>query len=297
MESLNTKLYEKYKKLKKRKFFEEEGWNDTKDADLRSYQSAVEDLIEELKNTNERLRAKLYSIQEQSAECEKLLLEESKKSKELSDEVGRLQNRLAEQNDINDNSLLTSPCPIPGISFTEMPKCSSTQKTPYLCEENGTQNQEVVFLTDDSYKVENKVPDCCRKHLAGSSDASEDFSNCVFQTLTNFLVRMDFSVDNQAESLRLLVVHKRSGNFFDLCPFSSSILRHPESRISTARGGYSFSLTWIQHEGGEGELMYHVSSLGTLERVAVDWMKEDMMFSTAMCHVFFERVSRVVGRC
>lgn len=69
MESLNTKLYEKYKKLKvllfpclasvsfgrsriwlfffviwarssqKRKFFEEEGWNDTKDADLRSYQS------------------------------------------------------------------------------------------------------------------------------------------------------------------------------------------------------------------------------------------------------------------
>ncbi|CAL9749622.1 unnamed protein product [Musa acuminata subsp. burmannicoides] len=108
---------------------------------------------------------------------------------------------------------------------------------------------------------------------------------------------MDFSVDNQAESLRLLVVHKRSGNFFDLCPFSSSILRHPESRISTARGDYSFSLTWIQHEGGEGELMYHVSSLGTLERVAVDWMKEDMMFSTAMCHVFFERVSRVVGRC
>lgn len=97
----------------------------------------------------------------------------------------------------------------------------------------------------------------------------------------------------------------------DLCPFSSSILRHPESRISTARGGefywchylfvllagYRFSLTWIQHEGGEGELMYHVSSLGTLERVAVDWMKEDMMFSTAMCHVFFERVSRVVGRC
>nr|XP_018678947.1 PREDICTED: uncharacterized protein LOC103978562 isoform X1 [Musa acuminata subsp. malaccensis]XP_018678948.1 PREDICTED: uncharacterized protein LOC103978562 isoform X1 [Musa acuminata subsp. malaccensis] len=272
MESLNTKLYEKYKKLKKRKFFEEEGWNDTKDADLRSYQSAVEDLIEELKNTNERLRAKLYSIQEQSAECEKLLLEESKKSaKELSDEVGRLQNRLAEQNDINDNSLLTSPCPIPGISFTEMPKSSSTQKTPYLCEENGTQNQEVVFLTDDSYKVENKVPDCCRKHLAGSSDASEDFSNCVFQTLTNFLVGMDFSVDNQAESLCLLVVHKRSG--------------------------YSFSLTWIQHEGGEGELMYHVSSLGTLERVAVDWMKDDMMFSTAMCHVFFERVSRVVGRC
>ncbi|RRT55462.1 hypothetical protein B296_00010600, partial [Ensete ventricosum] len=61
-------------------------------------------------------------------------------------------------------------------------------------------------------------------------------------------------------------------------------------------GRFNFSLTWIQHEGGEGELMYRVSSLGTLERVAVEWMKEDMMFTTAMCRVFFERVSRVVGR-
>ncbi|RZS01420.1 hypothetical protein BHM03_00031271, partial [Ensete ventricosum] len=51
----------------KRKFFEEEEWNDTKDADLRSYQyglrieflAAAEDLIEELKTTNEQLRAKL----------------------------------------------------------------------------------------------------------------------------------------------------------------------------------------------------------------------------------------------
>ncbi|RRT55463.1 hypothetical protein B296_00010601 [Ensete ventricosum] len=135
-----------------------------------------------------------YSFQEQYAECEKLLLEERKKSKkkillrvvlglwpeklltllwsltsmivkcyflsavkEHSDEVGRLQNLLVKHNDINENSLLTSPCTIPGISFTEMPKSSSTQKTPQLCEENGTQNQEAVFLTDDSYKVENKV--------------------------------------------------------------------------------------------------------------------------------------------
>ena len=52
----------------------------------------------------------------------------------------------------------------------------------------------------------------------------------------------------------------------------------------------------MPRDGGEGELMYRVSSLGTLERVALDWMKEDMIFSTAMCRVFFERVTRVTGR-
>lgn len=42
--------------------------------------------------------------------------------------------------------------------------------------------------------------------------------------------------------------------------------------------------------------MYRVTSLGTLESVALDWMKEDIMFSAAMCRDFFERVSLVVGR-
>ena len=60
--------------------------------------------------------------------------------------------------------------------------------------------------------------------------------------------------------------------------------------------GYTFSLTWIRHEDREGELMYHVSSLGTLERIALDWMKEDVIFSMTMCPVFFKRISRVIGR-
>lgn len=58
--------------------------------------------------------------------------------------------------------------------------------------------------------------------------------------------------------------------------------------------GYSFSLTWTNNSCGEGELVYHLSSLGTFERVAPEWMRETMMFSTSMCPVFFERVSRVI---
>lgn len=58
--------------------------------------------------------------------------------------------------------------------------------------------------------------------------------------------------------------------------------------------GYSFSLTWITNSHGEVELLYRVLSLGTFERVAPEWMKETLMFSTSMCSVFFERVSRVI---
>lgn len=48
---------------------------------------------------------------------------------------------------------------------------------------------------------------------------------------------------------------------------------------------YSFSLTWIKTSRGEGQLMYHLSSVGTFEKVTLDWMRETMMFSTSMCPV------------
>ena len=59
--------------------------------------------------------------------------------------------------------------------------------------------------------------------------------------------------------------------------------------------GYSFTLTWISKAPGEeAELLYHVLSLGTFERVAPEWMREDIMFSPTMCPIFFERVSHVI---
>ncbi|RDX86476.1 hypothetical protein CR513_32187, partial [Mucuna pruriens] len=54
--------------------------------------------------------------------------------------------------------------------------------------------------------------------------------------------------------------------------------------------GYSFSLSWIRKSPGEeAELLHHILSLGTFERVAPQWMKEDIMFSPSMCPIFFER--------
>lgn len=59
--------------------------------------------------------------------------------------------------------------------------------------------------------------------------------------------------------------------------------------------GYSFSLTWSNGEvSGEVELMYRVQSLGTYERVAPEWMREVIKFSTSMCPVFFNRITRFI---
>lgn len=48
-------------------------------------------------------------------------------------------------------------------------------------------------------------------------NGSEACSNVVFQTLMRFLVGMDFYVDNQIESLSILVVHKTSGTMSFSC--------------------------------------------------------------------------------
>nr|CAD1833409.1 unnamed protein product [Ananas comosus var. bracteatus] len=249
MEQLNSKLYEKYKNLKKRKLFEEE-WDQKRDAEIRNYQLATEDLIEELKKENERLYGELSSLQEQYAETEKILLEESRKTKELSSEVGRLQILLSQKKDTNDSTLIRSLNITPEARSKKAFTVSPEKKTP---------NHAPI------------KPDCCRGYMdntEGGTGKSSDM--CVFHTLIEFLVGMKFSVGIQTEELCLSVIHEKSG--------------------------YSFSLILIRHESGQGDLMYRVSSLGTLERVALDWMKEDVIFSMTMCPVFFQRISRVVGR-
>ncbi|KAJ4815017.1 hypothetical protein LUZ62_027583 [Rhynchospora pubera] len=57
--------------------------------------------------------------------------------------------------------------------------------------------------------------------------------------------------------------------------------------------GYAFSLTWSTD--GE-ELVYRVSSLGTLANIALKWMKEEIMFNAKMCPLFFNRICGIIGR-
>ncbi|GAU13157.1 hypothetical protein TSUD_179000 [Trifolium subterraneum] len=94
--------------------------------------------------------------------------------------------------------------------------------------------------------------------------------NWLVHTLFEYTLDMKLSTDNQTGRLCLFAMHQSSG--------------------------YSFSISWISKAPGEeAELLYHVQSLGTLERLAPEWMREDIMFSPTMCPIFFERVSRVIN--
>jgi hypothetical protein len=68
---------------------------------------------------------------------------------------------------------------------------------------------------------------------------------------------------------------------------------HHLNLISEFIVGYTFSLTWST-DGDE--LVYRVSSLGALEKIALKWMKEEIIFNTKMCPIFFERICGIIGR-
>ncbi|CAH1435959.1 unnamed protein product [Lactuca virosa] len=58
--------------------------------------------------------------------------------------------------------------------------------------------------------------------------------------------------------------------------------------------GYTFNLGYVKNASGEEELMYKVSSLGTFERVAPEWMRDVMLFSKSMSRIFFKKVSAIM---
>ncbi|KAB1200232.1 hypothetical protein CJ030_MR0G007796 [Morella rubra] len=114
-------------------------------------------------------------------------------------------------------------------------------------------------------------PECCRRTIGTSGDGLDErvSASCLFQAFVEYLMDMKLSAVNQTEGWSISALHQSSG--------------------------FSFSLTWMNEAAGEDvELLYRVSSLGTFERVAPEWMKEAIIFSTRMCPIFFERVSRVI---
>ncbi|KAG0475510.1 hypothetical protein HPP92_015196 [Vanilla planifolia] len=122
----------------------------------------------------------------------------------------------------------------------------------------------------ESHKEDMLVPNCCRRTKADFGfESGKSYSPCAFHTLVELLVGMKFSVEHHSEGLCVTVTHQMSG--------------------------YSFTLSWVRDkEEAEQELVYQVFSLGTIEGIAKQWMKEDIVFSLAMCPVFFDRLSKVL---
>ncbi|KAG8379586.1 hypothetical protein BUALT_Bualt07G0104300 [Buddleja alternifolia] len=299
MEALYTKLYNKYNKLKKEKESQLDKLNHDQEVKFMNYAAAADEMIQYLKSENDRLhgqvdglKSELASLRssndEQNIHYQKLLKEENQKNKELSEEIARFQK--LELNECSQSSMHeeigiereishedTPGGGMPGKSTMKLMKkrksAHTTESTaaPYVDVELDRPADQHIYGDKSSVACPSiQQPACCQRKIYGSGGDATDTSsvNCVFQHLVEFVVGMKMSPLAQSNELCIMAHHKSSG--------------------------YSFSLTWITNSRGEIELLYRVLSLGTFERVAPEWMKETLIFSTSMCSVFFERVSRVI---
>ncbi|KAJ6716078.1 TITAN9 [Salix koriyanagi] len=119
MEDLYRKLYAKYDKLKKKQLSEFDELNKDQEVKFLNYASVAEEMIQYLKDENDRLRNQASDLRseaasirstmdEQCAEYQKLLMEENKKNKMLNEEVEKLQNQLQYAHNVRLNMLETT---------------------------------------------------------------------------------------------------------------------------------------------------------------------------------------------
>ncbi|CAO2837275.1 unnamed protein product [Amaranthus hypochondriacus] len=295
METLYIKLYKKYSKLKDAKDHELDQANVEQELKFVEFMSAAENLIKHLMDENKRLSDNIDELRkdvdslrnakdEQYDDFQQRLMEEKQKNQKLSAEVEDLRqlqqerphscngtDGLLEQN-INktQHNFSSSPGESSESSMrmtrkrarlametnsSLRPAPVSPQELPTTKGTNSNQQQEAPLAYSQ--------PECCQ-----SSINDEAPCKCLFQNFVECLTGMKVSIFNQPEGRGIHAVHQSSG--------------------------YSFNLTWLNKVTWGEELLCHVTSLGTFANVAPEWMQEDIIFSTSMCSIFFERLFRFI---
>jgi hypothetical protein len=229
-------LQKKYNNLKKRKLIQQVDRNSDPEKKVYQFVSATEEMLEHEGKKTDDMFEKLLFCHDKLAERELLLLEQTKKTKDLSSEVTRLQDLLSQKNEATINIEIRKEQP---------PKATISE------EDNASQKEPV----NQSFCI-------CSTNGHGDQIVRDSISD-ILRTLIGSVLGMRVSFGPQSAE----VIHEKSG--------------------------YAFSLTWSP-DGDE--LVYHVSSLGTLENKALKWMKEEIVFNTTMCPIFSERIYGVIGR-
>lgn len=306
MEVLYTKLYDKYIKLKKEKDMAMEDFNRDQEKKFMNYVTASDEMIEFLRSENERLGNQVSELRSEMAllrsakdeECiqyNKQLMEENQNNKKLQEEIERLRNLQREGRccQARDDKVGDGPVDMPvssqvesdssdGMSVRKTKKRSRKSLhdredtiTPSATKEHEHEQLNVLAnrscketepsdTPPDHYEV--LQPAICRRKM--NNTGSDVADRCMFQDLVEWIVGLKLSIIPQSKDFCISALHPSSG--------------------------YSFTLTWVNNSKGEPELLYHVLSLGTFERVAPEWMRDVLMFSMSMCPTFFHRVSRII---
>lgn len=295
MEALYSKLYDKYTKLKAKKLSEFDQINKDQEVKFMKFMSAAEELIEHLKSENNQLheqisglRSEVASIRlakdKEVADYQRLVMEESKKNEVLIEEIGKFQKLHQDGNSGNlkqNNNKMREGDELHSISNTSSVR-KTRKRTRHDALEEIDRSIPCGKAEDNSVARDSATQNLCNETAIGElmcgsgasdqSGANLQERNWLVQALFEHVLGMKLSTDYQTGRVCISAIHQSSG--------------------------YSFCLTWVSKDPGEeAELLYHVLSLGTFERVAPEWMREDIMFSTSMCPIFFERVCRVIKQC
>lgn len=300
--ALYSKLYTKYSNLKKQKDSAFEKLNRDQEVKFLKYHEVAEEMIEYLKDVNERLEQQINDLKNEISslrstkddkylQFQKLWIEERQNNTKLLEEIERLKDveqeelycpgddGLAEGNQLNaPGSFGAEPASCKKLATQKKRKSMhavqdpvdlSAVEKPMLAGEDESADRLCKRPKVNEYSPNGFQPTCCKIVVDGSDVGTNAGSlKCMFQDLVECIVGMKFSAVSEKEELCTTASHQSTG--------------------------YSFSLTWIKNSSGELQLRYHVLSLGTLERVAPEWMKETITFGLSMCTVFFERMHRVI---
>ncbi|KAL3534758.1 hypothetical protein ACH5RR_003219 [Cinchona calisaya] len=303
METLYSKLYNKYSKLKKEKDMEMENLNRDQEKKFMNFVEASDEMIEFLRSENERLHNQVSELRSEIAlvrstkdeECiqyNRLLMAENQNNKKLSEEIERLHNLQREGRccQASDEKVGEGPVDMPESSQVESYSsdviCTKKMRKRSRRSLNGSEDRLTPSATKEHEHVQlnRSADESCRETEANAAPPTyyqpasckrkmnrsgiDVAANCMFQDLVEWVIGLKLSIIAQNEEFCVSALHPASG--------------------------YSFSLTRVNNSNGEPELLYRALSLGTFERVAPEWMRDVLIFSTSMCPTFFQRVSRII---
>ncbi|PWA51753.1 hypothetical protein CTI12_AA460220 [Artemisia annua] len=215
MEALYSKLYDKYTNLKSRKVSEFDHLSFDQEQKFKTYCSAADDLIGHLKSENESLceqisdlRHQLASIisakDEEQEKYEKMLTEENRKNKELSEEIEELHRKELHYSSNNDMS--GSPLSSDRDNNSTMRKRRRNVEKEVDLGVGGQHEHASPGRSENTSQAK-----CCRRRLEGSVNGSDN-TICLFQELVESLLDLKFSIATQTdENIQIIAVHESSG--------------------------------------------------------------------------------------
>ncbi|CAL4978375.1 unnamed protein product [Urochloa decumbens] len=261
---MERRFYDKYTALKKRKLLDE-GLERKREAELKELYDALKDWVSGLEKDKEELSEKLANKEDELEKARQDFLEDIRAR---DSEILRLKKLLDEKTEKNNCTAPRSVDQTPGVIQENPTPVSPKRKTPQSNSTKRVQLNEHTVIPHSCLEDESQELECSRRYACAAGNGTNECPSAhMFHLLLQSLVRMKITVEDGTERFSVLVSHEASG--------------------------YSFTLTWLDESG---EWLYELSSLGTLGRIACNWMKQDIRFSMNMCSKFFERISNIISK-